>query len=121
MHDIADDVFDAPDRLTPAVLQIADMLGMYRAELARVLHLQCGDIGRIATIKETLTPGTQTWQQAVLFVRFYRALYAAMDGDEVAMVHWLRADNKALQGVPLLLMVDEDRVANVLDYVTHRL
>ena len=34
-----EEVFDSGARLTPAVLQAAKMLGMYRAELAHILKL----------------------------------------------------------------------------------
>ena len=115
--DIPVGVIESPARLTPAVLQAAELLGLYRAELARVLNLQCGDIGRLSAAREHLVPGSRSWQQAVRFIRLYRALFAAMQADEAAMCHWLRADNRQLQGVPLLLLVDEGRLAEVLEYL----
>ena len=115
MYAITDEVFDSPARLTPAVLQAAEMLGMYRAELARVLHLQCQDIGRLADMKQLLEPDTVAWRQAVVFIRFYQTLFAGMQGEEAAIHHWLRTENDALGGVPLLLIVDEDRLAPVLE------
>lgn len=54
MFQIDIDAVREPQRLTPAVLQAAGMLGMYRAELARVLHLQCGDIGELTSMRKTL-------------------------------------------------------------------
>lgn len=117
LPDIPAAVTRSPARLTPAVLQAAELLGLYRAELARVLHLQCGDIGRLGAARERLVPGSRSWQQAVLFIRFYRALYTLMQGDEAAMCHWLRASNRQLEGVPLLLLVDEDRLSEVLDHL----
>lgn len=117
MHEIPESVLETPERVTQAVLQIAEMLGLYRAELARILQLQCGDIGELAAVKHSLLPGTPAWRQGVLFIRFYQALYSALGGDEIAMYHWLRAENRQLQGVPLLLLVDDDRLAAVLDYL----
>lgn len=113
-------VLESPSRLTPAVLQAADMLGLYQAELARILHLQCADIGRMGAVRGQLVPGTQSWRQALAFVRLYRALHELMQGDGAAMCHWLRVDNRALGGTPLLLMVDEDRIGEVLRHLqTH--
>lgn len=117
LPDIPAAVTRSPARLTPAVLQAAELPGLYRAELARVLHLQCGDIGLPGAAREKLVPGSRSWQQAVLFIRFYRALFAVMEGDEAAMCHWLRASNRQLEGVPLLLLVDEDRLGEVLDHL----
>lgn len=116
MHTLSDDVFDSPQRLTPAVLQAAEMLGMYRAELARVLHVLCADIGEFAEIKKHLEPDTLSWRQAQLFIRLYQILYVQMQGNEAATHHWLRVDNKDLGGVPLLLIVDENKLPEVLDF-----
>lgn len=117
MLEIADDVGASPVRLTQSVLQIAELLGLNRAELSRLLHLKCGDVGQLGAARETLEPGSQSWQQALLLVRFYRTLHATMRGDGVAMWRWLRMPNAALRGVPLMLLVDEDRLAQVLDFL----
>lgn len=114
MFQIDNDVVNEPQRLTPAVLQAAEMLGMYRAELARVLHLQCGDIGELTSMRKTLQPETVAWQQAVLFVRFFNGLYDKQNGDESAMCHWLRSDNDKLQSTPLLCIVDNDELERVI-------
>jgi len=108
------ETFDEPRRLTQAVLQIVDMLGLYQAELARVLRLKCGDIGRLASARQCLEPATPAWEQAQLLVRCYRALYVVHHGDGVAMRHWLRITEDTLDGVPHLLIVDDDRLADVV-------
>ncbi len=61
--------------------------------------------------------GTEAWEQAQLFVRFYQALYRSMDGDGVGMRHWLRIDNKDLNGVPHLIIVDDGELAPVVGYL----
>jgi hypothetical protein len=101
------------------VLQIIALLGLFQAELARVLHLKCGDIGELAAARRCLEPDTEAWQQALLLVRCYRALYASMAGDGVAMQHWLRVENETLGGVPHLLIVDDDRLQEVVMYLEH--
>ena len=106
-----------PCGLTRSVLQIVALLGLFQAELARVLRLKCGDIGELASARRCLEPDTEAWEQALLFVRFYRALYAGMGGNGVAMRHWLRVDNEALGGVPHLLIIDEDRLQEVVVYL----
>ena len=108
---------DDPRALTQAVLQITTLLDMFQAELARVLHVNCGDIGQLSCGRQTLETGTLSWDQAQLFVRFYQGLYQQMNGDGVAMRHWLRIENRALEGVPHLLMVDDDRLAELVSYV----
>ena len=103
-----------PRRLTQAVLQIVQMLDLYQAELARILHMNCSDIGELAAARRCLEPGTDAWGQAQLLVRCYRALYERLDGDGVAMRHWLRVPQPGLEGVPHLLIVDDDRLRMVV-------
>ena len=116
VFEIIDDTSD-PRRLTQSVLQVIDLLDMYQAELARVLCLQCGDIGELASAQRCLVTDTEAWEQAQLFVRFYRLLYNNMSSDGVAMRHWLRVENAALGGVPHLMIVDENRLADVVSYL----
>jgi len=113
--------FGEPHRLTQAVLQIVDMLGLYQAELARVLRLKCGDIGRLAAAQQSLEPATPAWEQTLLLVRCYRALYVVQHGNGVAMRHWLRVPDAILCGVPHLLIVDDGRLADVVASLEDRM
>lgn len=105
---------DDPRRLTQCVLQITALLDMYQAELARVLGVHCGDIGQLAGGQQCLQPATQAWTRARLFVRFYQLLYRHMDGDGVAMRHWLRVEQQQLAGMPHRLIVDDARLGDVV-------
>ncbi len=108
---------DDPRALTQAVLQITTMLDMLQAELARVLHVNCADIGLLSSGRQAIEAGTLSWEQARLFVRFYQGLYDRMNGDGVSMRHWLRVENTTLKGVPHLLLVDENRLAGLVRHV----
>lgn len=103
-----------PRRLTQTVLQITSMLDLYQAELARVLGIQCGDIGHLASGRQCLQPDTDTWDRATQFVRFYQLLFRRMAGDGVAMRHWLRIEDRQLEAVPHRLIVDEGRLGDVV-------
>lgn len=105
---------DDPRRLTQCVLQITALLDMYQAELARVLGVNCGDIGQLASGRQCLQPESEAWTRARLFVRFYRLLYRRMQGDGVAMRHWLRIEQPQLADVPHRLIVDEARLGDVV-------
>lgn len=115
MFYIDDDVFESRKKLTPAVLQIAELLGLYNAELARALGLRCQDIGELSSPKIYLEEDTPAWQRARLLVRLYQWLFRQMEGDAIAMYRWLRVDNRQLNGIPLLLIVDEDRIEWLVD------
>lgn len=113
--------FGSARRLTQSIVQIIDMLGIYRAELASVLHLKCDEVGFLAEGTRSLVPETDAWDQAVLFVQMYEALFVYCKGDGVAMCHWLRSENKDLEGVPMLLMVDNDKITQVLGFLESRI
>ena len=113
------DPFGGVQKLTQSILQATELLGMYQAELARILHVKCQDISEFAAAKRHLEPNTTTWQQAELFIRFYQALFDKMKGNEIAMHHWLRAENKQLNAVPLYLMVDDDQLQLIVEYIAN--
>ncbi len=101
-------------QLTQAVLQITQMLGIYHAELARILHLQCADIGELNNANRTLLKNSTAWQQAEKYIELYERLYISKNGDEALINNWLRKQNSTLQGVPLYVMVDELRIDDVI-------
>ncbi len=106
-----------PKAISCSVLQASQMLAMLNAELARVLKLQCSDIGALAAAQVTLQPETISWQQAQRFIQFYNLLYDKFLADAVAMRHWLRSENKILAGVPLLLIIDDGRLEDVIHFL----
>lgn len=113
MHLLPDNK-DNPATLTRSVIQITELLGLYRAETARVLNVRCEDIGALFDGTRTLLPGTKEWKQAGLFLDFYNLLFRKYSGDETSMCHWLRAQNALLGTTPLLKMVDEDAIDKVV-------
>lgn len=116
MHKIVTPITDAR-HLTQAVLQIISLLGMYQAELARILGMQCSDIGEMASAKKVIQINSHAWHQASMFVRFYNRLYDRFDGDEAMMCHWLRRYEHNLSGSPFYLIVDEHKLAQVVSYM----
>lgn len=108
------DPFASPENLSQAVVQAGEMLGIERAEVASIINFMCEGTRALFENRAVLEPDTETWRRAELFVRLYQALYDKMDGDEVRMVHWLRAENPALGGEPLVVMEDQGRLEDVL-------
>jgi len=79
-----------------------------------VLHLQCSDIGSLANGKTVLDEHSESWSHALVFLKLYQALYTHFDGDGVAMCNWLRRDHPELNKTPLLVMVDELRIQDII-------
>ena len=94
------DAFASERKISQSVIQVTEMLGMYHAELARILGKQCGDIGKLSSGKYCIQKDSETWQRAVLFIEMYQHLFDYFDGDRVAMYHWMRSHNKKLDGTP---------------------
>lgn len=95
-------------------MQITQMLGIYHAELARILHLQCEDVGNLANAQQVIQFESESWCHAEKFIQMFEQLYKLHGGDEVLICNWLRRKNKVLQGIPLYLMVDELRIDDVI-------
>lgn len=51
-------------QLARSLMQVVGLLGMYHAELARVLHVHCADVGLLASGQHFLAPGSDAWRQA---------------------------------------------------------
>lgn len=109
---------DTPQSLSQAVIQVTELLGLYRAETARVLHVHCEDIGELFDGKRLLIPGSVAWYKAIQFVEFYNSLFESMQGNSVSMCHWLRATHTQLGTTPLLAMVDQDQIDKVIELLT---
>lgn len=93
------------------------MLGLVRAEVARILGFRCENISALYDGKLILEEGTEAWDNGVLFIRFYQALYDHMDGDEPKMIHWLRGRKRELDNSPFYLIIDEGKLKQVFDYL----
>ena len=111
------DVSHSEKALTQAVLQITQMLGIYHAELARILHLQCADIGELSNANNVISKNSVSWVEAEKYIELYEYLYLSHNGNEALINNWLRKENKKLQTAPLYLMVDELRIDDVIDVV----
>ncbi|MBE9568678.1 MAG: DUF2384 domain-containing protein [Proteobacteria bacterium] len=108
-------------KISQSVIQVTELLGMYQAELARILGLKCGDIGELASGRNTIKKDSHAWQQAALFIDAYNLLFDYFSGDAVAIYHWMRAPNQHLQGTPHWLIVDDGKLSLIRDYLSQAL
>lgn len=113
------DPFSSPQRLSQSVIQAAEMLGLVRAEVGRILGYRYEQFSALYDGSRVLEEGTFAWEQGVLFVRFYQGLYDLMEGDEPRMINWLRRENRELGNSPFYLMVDEGRLAEVVAFMAN--
>lgn len=109
--------FENERKLSQSVIQVIELLGMYHAELARILGQQCSDVAEISSGKRCIKQDSKAGHQAVLFINMYHQLFDYFDGNGVAMVHWMRAHNSNLNGSPHLLIVDNGKLQLIHDYL----
>ncbi|MCW9024604.1 MAG: hypothetical protein OQK73_07960 [Gammaproteobacteria bacterium] len=102
-------------KFSQSVLQITEMLNIYHAELARILGLQCSDIGDLANGRKVIPANSWAWEQGKLYIELYNELFKKLNGDEVAMYHWLRKKHSLMGDSPLMLMVDERKLPQVVE------
>lgn len=112
--------FISDRKFSQSLIQVTELLGMYHAELARILGQQCGDIGELASGKHCLDRNSEAGQRGVLFINTYNLLFECFDGDGIAMYHWMRAHNKQLNGTPHFLIVDDGKLELIHRYLTRR-
>ena len=87
---------------------ISDIIGVHRNTLSRSLNNKKIDF--INKEREC----------SLLLIRTYRSLFALNGGNVEAMKHWLRTNNRHIQGIPLETMktvLGLSRVVNYLDAI----
>lgn len=93
----------------------ADCLGLYRAELARILGLMCNDVSNSAQLALLLEQDNAVQHRAKRFLAFFNLLESRFDEDSVAMLNWFRRANQTLGTTPFLALVDEGRLEAAID------
>jgi hypothetical protein len=106
--------------VTKAALRAAALLGLSNKALARVVGVSEASVSRMGTGAYTLTSGDKTFELAVLFVRFYRALDALVHGDDAVARAWLASPNAALGGTPLILIQTLPGLVHAVAYLDSR-
>ncbi|HEC27286.1 MAG TPA: hypothetical protein ENI67_07750 [Gammaproteobacteria bacterium] len=104
--------------LIAEVNHAVDALGMYRAELARILCLKCYDVSDSMQLELLLGEDPEITYRAKRFVYLYALLDKQLSGDTANMAHWIRRENVFLGTTPLLAMVDQGRLEDVIAIIS---
>jgi hypothetical protein len=112
---VSDDVV-----VTRAVLRAAERLGLSNKVVARVLGLSEASVSRMGSGAYLVKPGDKAFDLALLFVRLFRSLDAITGGDEQTARAWLRSDNLALGGTPIVLVESVAGLMTVVGYLDAR-
>ncbi len=88
--------------------------------MARILGIRCEDIGALNAMQCPCALNSATADRARRLVALYELLFDVHKGNEVTSYNWLRRANADLEGQPLLLIVDEGRIDEVIHYLASR-
>lgn len=106
--------------VTKALLRAAARLELASKDLARILGLSEATVSRMGRGAYVLTPEQKPFELALLFVRLYRSLDSIAGGDVAVARAWLRAENKALDGVPLARITSITGLVDTIAYLDAR-
>ena len=106
--------------VTKATLRAAGHLGVSNKTLGKIIGVSEATVSRMGSGTYALSSGDKPFELAVLFVRLFRALDAMVGGDETAASAWLKSENLALGGAPLLLVQSVSGLVHVLSYLDAR-
>lgn len=98
--------------------------------LRSILHISINDMSEIIGVhrntlrnalnSKNLETKSKEGECSLLLIRIYRSLFALNGGNVDAMIHWLRTNNRHIQGVPLETMktiLGLSKVVNYLDAI----
>jgi hypothetical protein len=103
---------DARRVLTSALVSAGKELGLTQADLGAVVGRD-----RTAVSRGHLDPDSKAGELALLLIRVYRALFALVGGDRVAMRHWMRTENLHTGGVPSEQIRSVEGLSRVVAYL----
>jgi len=109
-----------PALVTKAALRAAARLEVSHKALGRMLGLSEATVSRMAAGAYLLAEDAKPFELATLFVRVFRSLDAVVSGDQHVAATWLRAENTALGGTPIVLMQSVTGLVHVLAYLDAR-
>lgn len=104
--------------LTGATLKAAELLGIRKAVLARLLGISAPQVSRMAKGSYLLDENSKAWELAALFVRMYRALDSITVNSFDEARAWLNSRNRGLNGEkPVALITSAAGLVRVVDYL----
>lgn len=103
--------------LTKALLRAAEMLEFRGATLARILGISEASIHRLMTGEREIDPDSKEGEFAALLIRLFRGLDALVGGDAELRIRWLQSPNRALNGVPKVLLLSTEGLVHTVAYL----
>jgi transcriptional regulator with XRE-family HTH domain len=107
---------EAPAILTQATLRAAELLGLSKTDLSRILGVSEATVSRLGHGR-SVDPDPKEGELALLFLRVYRNLDTLMGGDDANSQRWLHARNLHLEGIPSEIIQSITGLVRVAEYL----
>lgn len=102
--------------LCKAVFRAQEFLGLTNDDLGRVLGLDRTTVNRKKSRGE-FDPEGKSGELALMLIRIYRSLYALMGENPGAIQHWMKTENRHLNGTPKDLVKRVEGLTRVTQYL----
>ncbi len=105
--------------LAIALNNLKDILDISNNDISEIIGVHRNTLSRSLSNKK-IDSKSKEGECSLLLIRIYRSLFALNGGNIDAMKHWLRTNNRHIQGVPLETMktvLGLSRVVNYLDAI----
>lgn len=91
-----------------------EQLGLYRAELARILGLHCDDVSDAVQLELLLDTSQVIHHQAERFIRMFRLAELFCSKENHPITNWFRQPMDELGTSPFYAMVDQGRLEDLV-------
>lgn len=109
----------APDldhTLCKALFKATDYMGLKQSALGKIIGLDRSSVTRLKQ-RGTLNPESKAGELATYVIRIFRSLFALMGDNEEAIRHWMKTNNKHLNGKPSELIQQAQGLVQVMGYL----
>lgn len=107
---------DSATVLSKAVARAAELMGISRSLLAKILGVSPATITRLYSGRYQLDQNRKEWELGLLLVRVFRSLDSIV-GDETTARQWLQSPNRGLNGRPIALIEQTEGLVRVIQYL----
>lgn len=107
---------DAPAVLTTALQRAVEILGLSRAEQARILGVSASSLSRLGRSR-SIEPASKEGELTLLLLRLFRSLDALLGGNAASCRAWMRAHNYHLEATPAELIQSVAGLVRVTEYL----
>lgn len=102
--------------LCKAVFNARAELGLTNEGLGKIIGLERSSVSRTKKAGE-IEPDSKAGELGLMLVRIYRSLFALLGESPESIKHWMKTENKHLNGVPAVLVEKAEGLTRVTAYL----